>query len=266
MKLSFLTASTAALLLSSTALLAQDPPAGSQGAFDNVFVDVEGSAVQVPVDLAAEACGLDVATLQTTAQTRLDEAGMDATTIPGLVTANAATAAGIDASGGMTDTDANSMDTVGTDTAGVTPSATTDPMGSTAPASGGTASADASATASDTATTTTADATSTLAEGSQPAQVDDSSTMAAANSPAGTDPAATSGMTTADASASADVSGVGSVESTAAETTVTNAQGTADPTTATPGEQYLALSVCQVDVTRAAELGIPTVENETVTE
>ena len=266
MKLSSLAASTAALLLSSTALLAQDAPAGGQGAFENVFVDVEGSAVQVPAALAAEACGLDLATLQTTAQTRLDEAGMDAAMIPGLVTANAASAAGIDASGGMTDTDANSMDTVGTDTAGVTPSATTDPMGSTAPAAGGTASADASATAtaSDTATTTTADATSTPAEGSQPAQVDDASTMAAANSPAGTDAAATSDVATtgdtatADASASADVAGVGSVESTAAETTATNAQGTADL-----GEQYLALSVCQIDVTRASELGIP---NETVTE
>ena len=263
MKFPFLTASTAAFLLSSTALLAQDAPAGGQGAFENVFVDVEGSAVQVPVALAAEACGLDVATLQTTAQTRLDEAGIDPAIIPGLVTANAATAAGIDASGGMTDTDANSMDTVGTDTAGVTPSATTDPMGGTAPASGNTASAEASATAtaSDTATTTTADATSTPTEGSQPAQVDDASTMAAANSPAGTDPAATSDMAAAEASASADIAGVGSVESTAAETTVTNAQAMADP-----GEQYLALSVCQIEVTRAAELGIPTVDNETVTE
>jgi hypothetical protein len=263
MKLSFLTASTAALLLSSTALLAQDAPAGGQGAFENVFVDVEGSAVQVPAALAAEACGLDLATLQTTAQTRLDEAGLDAAAIPGLVTANAASAAGIDASGGMTDTDANSMDTVGTDTTGVTPSATTDPMGSTAPALGGTASAEASATAtaSDTATTTTANATSAPAEGSQPAQVDDASTMAAANSPAGTDPAAAGGTATADASASADVSGVGNVESTAAETTVTNAQGAA-----TSGEQYLALTVCQIDLARASDLGIPNAANETVTE
>jgi hypothetical protein len=69
MRLSTLTASTATLLLSSTALLAQEAQQSATTGFQNVYVDVDGSAVQVPVDLAAQACALDAATLQQVAQT-----------------------------------------------------------------------------------------------------------------------------------------------------------------------------------------------------
>jgi len=250
MRLSIITASTAALLMSSTALFAQEAQTNGPSNLDNVFVDVDGSAVQVPVALAAEACGLDEAGLQQLALTRLNEAGMDAASIPGLMTADAGmgTTTGLDASGGMSDTDATSMDT-----------ASADATATTGDAAGGMAS-------------DTADASTTLEQSNQPAQVDDSSTMAEANSPASVGDAASTDsstdMATADAAGTAgtDLSGVGNVESTAADTNVSNAQGTADPTTATPGEQYLALAVCQIDVTRASELGIPNITNETVTE
>lgn len=268
MRLSTLTASTATLLLSSTALLAQEAQQSATTGFQNVYVDVDGSAVQVPVDLAAQACALDAATLQQVAQTRLGEAGMDAESIPGLMSADAGSAAGIDASGGLSDIEA-------------TPTDTADATGSVAAtASGDMATADAATSgmtegAEPVDSTTTADASSTPAPGSQPVQVDDSSVMAEANSPAGqegsTSVDGSNGVATADASGAAAEAGVsaevGSVESTAADnTTVTNAQGTADPSTTNPGEQYLALAVCQIDVTRASELGIPNIANETVTE
>lgn len=51
----------------------------------------------------------------------------------------------------------------------------------------------------------------------------------------------------------------------ASNETVTTAQGTADPTTAEPGDEMLALAVCQIDVVRAGELGIPQA-NEIVTD
>ena len=50
-------AAMAALLLSSTALLAQD----GVTAFDSVILDVGGTPVQVSVAQASEACGLDAA-------------------------------------------------------------------------------------------------------------------------------------------------------------------------------------------------------------
>ncbi len=76
MTLAKLTASTAALLLSSTALMAQE--AQSQ-TFQSVFIDVGGTAVLVPMDVALEACNLDETGLQTAFQSRLDESGIDQT-------------------------------------------------------------------------------------------------------------------------------------------------------------------------------------------
>jgi len=272
MRRSILTASTAALLLSSTALMAQEAQSTGPNGFANVFVDVDGSAVQVPVDLAAQACALDALTLQQVAQTRLDDAGMMASSVPGLVTADAGSAAGLDASGGLSDIEATP-----TDTADATVTGPANTAGGMATADAGTLGVTDGTDVDASATTTTADATSTPAEGSQPAQVEDSSTMATANSPA--DPSSaesygTADVATADASGAANAEagvegvsgGVSEVEPTAADTMVTNAQGTADPSTSTPGDQYLALAVCQIDVTRASELGIPNIANETVTD
>jgi hypothetical protein len=47
--------------------------------------------------------------------------------------------------------------------------------------------------------------------------------------------------------------------------TVTTAQGTADPSTSAPGDEMLALAICQIDVATAADLGIPQA-NEIVTD
>ena len=47
--------------------------------------------------------------------------------------------------------------------------------------------------------------------------------------------------------------------------TVTTAQGTADPSTSAPGDEMLALAICQIDVETAAGLGIPQA-NEIVTD
>lgn len=76
MTLSKLTASTAALLLSSTALLAQETQSQS---FQAVFIDVGGTAVLVPADVALEACGFDQASLQSVVEARLQESGVEQT-------------------------------------------------------------------------------------------------------------------------------------------------------------------------------------------
>jgi hypothetical protein len=217
-------ASTAALLLSSSVLFAQQTPMN----FENVFVDVDGTAVRIPIALAAEACGLDAAGIQQAALTRVQESGLDEATVQELLAA----------------------------------SDITDPAAGDAMDAGAETSTDTAA----------ADAASTPAPGSEPASPGDTD-IAAAETPApGGEPASadTAEGTTdmAAAESGQDMTGViEGAETTAAETdTTTNAQGTADPTTSAPGQDNLALAVCQVDVTRAAELGIPTVTNETVTD
>ncbi len=87
------------------------------------------------------------------------------------------------------------------------------------------------------------------------------------------------GMSTTEGSGSADVA-MEDAEATSAGTaadeeavaapdasneTVTTAQGTADPSTAEPGDEMLALAVCRIDVVRAGELGVPQA-NEIVTD
>lgn len=106
------TATTVTALLLGTAAVAQESgtagDAGTQAAgqaagggqtFDVVFIDVGGSAVQVPLELAAQACALGTEEIQQLAQTRLDEQG--------LMPADAGFMASADASGaGTTGTDA----------------------------------------------------------------------------------------------------------------------------------------------------------------
>ncbi len=259
MTLARLTASTAALLLSSTALVAQE---GQSRTFENVYIDVEGSAVLVPVDLALEACGLDAEGIQQAANSRLDTSGLDAEAIFAQINAGdpmggaaagaeGQNAAAADASGAAATDDAAATDT---DTAAADAGAA-----GTEGAAETTATADASAAAEDAAAGTQSTDTAT-ADASGAAGQD-----ATAADPEGSTEVAGAG----DAAQSGDAAGsVENVEATAAETntTVTNAQGTNDPTTTAPGEDYLALAVCQIDVVRASELGIPNIANETVTE
>src|SRR3712207_5837312 len=158
MKLAYLTASTAALLLSSTALMAQSEPAQN---IENVYIDVGGTAVQVPIGQAAEACAMDEATLQQVAQTRLADSGLDPAVIYGLgnESADATGAAGSDTAtttadtasaeglGEMGSTDPSAGAASGTDTASAEVGATSDgAVDSAGTAGGDTASADASAT------------------------------------------------------------------------------------------------------------------------
>lgn len=121
MKLAYLTASTAALLLSSTSLMAQEATSGgAMGGMDftqSVFVDVDGAAYQIPIDLAAELCGSDAATLTQTAQSAFDASGMDpAMMAGGMDTAAAGTASGDAAATTGADTaTADAGGTTGTD-------------------------------------------------------------------------------------------------------------------------------------------------------
>lgn len=78
------TASAAAILLSTGAVLAQEANTQATGdasaqagqTFDVVFIDVGGAAVQVPLALAAQACALATEEIQRTAQMRLEEQGL----------------------------------------------------------------------------------------------------------------------------------------------------------------------------------------------
>ena len=226
MRLVHLTASTAALLVSSTALLAQQ----SSTSYENVFVDVGGTPLQVPVTLAAEACGLDEAGVQQAALSRIESSGVDNATLQELFAATA-------------------------------PASTTEPNGA------------AGTTGTDTAAT--ADAASTPAPGSEPASTGDTD-IAAAETPApGSEPAAvddTAGTTDMAASdtGSGDMTGV--LEG--AETTAADATATPDSTTTAAqgldsdaqNQQMLDLAVCQIDVTRASELGITGVGDATTTD
>jgi len=252
MKLAKLTASTAALLLSSTALLAQE--AQSQ-AFQSVFIDVGGTAVLVPLDVALEACGLDESTLQTAFQGRLDDSGIDQTqftaqmdsamgTMNQGATGDAAaqdTAAAGDASGTMT-------------TEGGTASAD---AGGAAGAAGSTD--DATGMASD--TTQTADANATTDAGNATTDLGNTTATADASGAAAGDASATGAaagtgttdMATADASGAAgqDATATGdvqNVETTAADTTAGAGGANADP--------FLLLAACQIDQARATELQV----------
>lgn len=190
-----LTACAAALLLSSPAAMAQEAQTRS---FERVYVDVDGAAVLVPVELALAACALDEAGIQQAAASRLEESGFEAASVPDLFG------------------DSGASEEAAESTAGTETLAADDPSGTEAPATD----------------------------------------MAAADEAAGGEAA---GGTE-----------IRNVEPTAADTTdggmTTNAQGSADATTTDPGERFLALAVCQVDLVRASELGIPTVANEIVTD
>jgi hypothetical protein len=145
------TAVAAVLLVSATTLAAQaDTTAPDMAAEDQVYIDVEGAAVQVDAALAAEACGLDEAAVIELAAMKMAESGLDLAT-----------------------------------------------MGDTGSGEDG-------------------------ADG-EAAILDESNE------------------------------------------TVTTAQGTADPSTSAPGDEMLALAVCEIDVTAAVDLGIPQA-NEIVTD
>lgn len=243
MRLASLTAPMAALLLSSTALVAQEAQTPAEGqAFRQVYVDVDGSAVLIPVDLALEACGLEDAELQAAALSRFEGADIQVGMLPEMFEDPAvaeAAAPGTAAAAGGDGTPG---------TAAATADAQADP-----PDGAG--------------TTMTAEANATTDAGN--------TTTDAGNQPAGTEGVATAevGLGAGTAYGTETVAGTGSaevrnVEITAAESdpTVTNAQGTADPTTSAPGQDLRVLAVCQIDVVRASELGIPNIANETVTD
>lgn len=232
MRLAHLTASTAALLLSSTALLAQE----SSTTYENVFLDVGGTPLQVPVALAAEACGLDEAGVQQAALSRIEGSGLDDVAVQELFAATAPASA-MDSTG--------AADTAAADTTGTTGAAGTE--------------------------TTTADAANTPAPGSEPASTGDTD-IAAAETPApGSEPAEAGTTDTAAAD-----TGSGEMTGVLEEAETTAADATAIPdstTTAAQGmdsdaqnQQMLDLAVCQIDVTRASELGITGVGDATTTD
>jgi hypothetical protein len=217
-----LTASTAALLLSSTALFAQQGGSTTE----NVFLDIDGTPVQVPLALAAQACDLDEAGVQQASQSRIEQSGLDDSTVQQLFAANAA---------------AGSMNATGDGgTAGTESAAAADTM-ATAETSTGSGAVNAG-----TDTTSTAEASNTPAPGGEPVSVEDmdsSTNMAASDN------------------ASSDMNGVlEDAETTAADTTAIPDGGTTEAqgldSGAAGNDQLLALAVCQVELTRAGELGI----------
>lgn len=174
------------ILLLTAPLAAQ----GTEPAFENVYVDVEGAAVQIPVALAAEACGSDEDTIRADALRLLEESGSGIALLAQRPLGNAS-----DPAQAVTGVEATAAETG------------TQPDGASA----------------------TAEGQSAAAAGSG------------------------SGVPTADA------------DEAPSNETVTTAQGTADPSTAEPSGEFLALAVCQVDVEAAASLGIPQA-NEIVTD
>ncbi|WP_210529811.1 hypothetical protein [Rubellimicrobium arenae] len=231
MKLVHLTASTAALLLSSTALFAQQ---GTSQNLDNVYIDVGGTAVQIPVAQAAEACALDEATIQQVAATRLQESGMDPAVVYGLGNETA------DVSGSGAAMDSAGADAMNsTDMAADSAATTGEAMDSTG---AGTATADAGAGSASGSMESSGGATA----GTDMAATDSGAMGTQSGAGAATD---STGMATADAGATGaegDLSG-----------TISNTQATAADTSATGGQDpMLALAVCQVDQARATELGI----------
>ena len=252
-----LTACTAALLLSSTALLAQEAQT-----FQNVYVDVDGAAVLIPVELALEACGLDEAGIQQAAASRFEESGFDATMVQNLFDEAGPTSGTVAAAGAQDIAAAGAGDTADID---VIAMPEVDTEGSAADGAGTTMTSHANMTTDAGNTTTdagnqTAGAETTSATGTTLGQ--EATAGGAEIAATGTD-----GQVGGDTTAGAEV---GNVQSTAADTAdsglSTNAQGTADATTADPGDEFLVLAVCQLDVVRASELGVPTITNETVTD
>lgn len=77
MRYAALTAAAATLLAASSPLFAQEG-AGAPASEDQVYVDVDGAAVQVPVALAAEACGMDETAVMEAAAARSHEGGHEA--------------------------------------------------------------------------------------------------------------------------------------------------------------------------------------------
>ena len=151
MRIANLAAVTTVLLASAAALAAQEESSAPDMATqDQVYIDVDGAAVQVAAALAAEACELEEAAVLEMAATKMEESGLDPTTIGGTTASEGAA-----------------------DGAEVIPDESNE--------------------------------------------------------------------------------------------TVTTAQGTADPSTSAPGDEMLALAVCQIDVETAAGLGIPQA-NEIVTD
>lgn len=282
MTIAKLTASTAALMLCSTALMAQE--AGDQ-AFRNVYIDVDGAAVLIPAELALEACGLDEMGIQSAAMSRLEGSGMDQAAMMAQI--NAADPMGAMGAGGMTGGvtaaggalgDASGTVTMDTANAGALGgTGTTGDAGTVG--IDGTASADAADATGMGDTTMTADANATTDAGNTTTDMGNATTdMGNTTTAEAVGAGAAAGTGTTD-TATADASGVAgqgttamgevqNVESTAAmtDTTVTNAQGTADPSTSEPGQDLRVLAVCQIDVVRASELGIPNITNETVTD
>lgn len=227
MKFAYLTASTAALLLSSTSLIAQETtsPSGAMDFTQSVFVDVEGAAYLIPIDLAAELCGADAASLTQTAQSAFDASGMDPSMMMG---------SGTDTAAAGMDMEATTADTASADAAAGADAAMTD-----------TATADAGATAGTDAGAAAATDTATADAG------------ATTGTEAGNVGAAGMGSDTATADAGAAAEGttgdVQNVETTAADATAGAAGESQSFTDA--GEEYLALVVCQVDAATANATG-----------
>ena len=232
MTLAKLTATTAALLLSSTALMAQETQSQTH---QSVFIDVGGTAVLVPMDVALEACGLDETGLQTAFQSRLEESGIDQTQF----TAQMDSAMGMTGQGGAF----GNGDTAAQDTAAADAGAagTGDASGAAA-GTEGTASADAGGATGDAAAadTATADASGAAAG--------DASGAAAGTQTTDTATADASGAAGQDATATGEVQ---NVESTAASTT-----GDAGATGTGNADPFIQLAACQIDQARATELQV----------
>ena len=234
MTLAKLTASTAALLLSSTALMAQE--AQSQ-TFQSVFIDVGGTAVLVPMDVALEACNLDETALQSAFQSRLDENQVDQTQFM----TQMQSAMGMTDQGGT----AGSGDAAAQDTA----AAGTDDASGTM-ATEGTAAADAAGATG--AAGTTGDAA-----------VTDTATADASGDASGAASGAASGTETAD-TATADASGAAGQDATATgtgdvqnvETTAADTVGDAGAMGAANADPFILLAACQIDQARATELQV----------
>ncbi len=235
MTLAKLTASTAALLLSSTALMAQE--AQSQ-TFQSVFIDVGGTAVLVPMDVALEACNLDETGLQTAFQSRLDESGIDQTQFM----TQMQSAMDMTGQGGAAGTtgDAAAQDTAAADAGAA---ATGDASGAAAGTEGA-ATADAGGATGDAATTDTATADASGAAAG------DASGAAAGTEMTDTATADASGAAGQDATATG-TGDVQNVEATAADTT-----GDAGALGVANADPFIQLAACQIDQARATELQV----------
>jgi hypothetical protein len=231
MTIAKLAASMAAFLLSSTALMAQEAQPAS---FQSVFIDVGGTAVLVPMDVALEACNLDETGLQSAFQSRLDESGIDQTQFTAQMQA--------------------AMDMTGqAGAAGTGDAATQDTAAADAGAASGTegaASADAGGATDAAGTTGGAAAT-------------DTSTAEASNAAAGDVSGAAAGTETTDTAAGdasgaagQDAAGSGTGDVQNVETTAANTTGDAGTMGAADADPFIQLAACQIDQARATELQV----------